>query len=138
MSDLGRIEAFFQSYIVDPRDDETVGQSARREAAKLICPSPSLNPVERLNVYRDQYLARMEEALSADYPALRHFLGEHGFWDLVTRYVETWPSRSWNLSRLSDHLPEYLEDATWLRRPGFARDMARLEQALCVVFEARP
>ncbi len=35
-----------------------------------------------------------QEALSADYPASRHFLGHHGFWNLVSQYVEWYPSKS--------------------------------------------
>ena len=42
-------------------------------------PSQTLTSAERLDIYRDMYLLRMEEALAIDYPGLKHFLGEEEF-----------------------------------------------------------
>jgi len=82
------------------------------------------------------YLLRMCDALSGDYEALQHFLGDDGFTELVRGYVEAYPSRSFSLNHLGDHLPEYLRNAPGVRNRAFCIDLARLEQAVQRVFDA--
>jgi hypothetical protein len=102
----------------------------------VILPSATLRPEERLAIYHDMYVLRMEEALESDYPALQHLLGPAGFRELVTGYVQAHPSRSYSLNFLGRHLPAYVRDAPGLRRRGFCHDLARLEQAVAEVFDA--
>ena len=70
---------------------------------------------------------RMVTGGSRDYPALAHYLGEHDFSAVVSRYVEKHPSSSYTLNRLGDSLPDFLT--------GFERDLARLELAMTQVFD---
>jgi hypothetical protein len=102
----------------------------------VILPSRTLSPLERVGVYHDMYLLRMHDCMAGDYEGLRHFLGDDAFRDLVRDYVERHPSRSYSLNRLGDHLPEFLEAATGIRRRGFSVDLARLERAVARVFDA--
>jgi hypothetical protein len=88
-----------------------------------------------VEIYQRMYLLRMEEALGVDYPALQHFLGPRGFRDLVRGYVASFPSRSYTLNRLGDHLPAFLLTASGLRHRGFCHDLARLELAMTEVFD---
>ena len=44
--------------------------------------------------------------------------GAVAFRRLVERYVQSFPSRSFSLNHLSDHLPEYIKRARWLARQG--------------------
>lgn len=105
-------------------------------AAALVKPSWSLAPAERVAIYRDMYPLRMVEALESDYPALRHHLGAELFEELVRDYVALWPSRSYTLNRLGDHLPEFL--LTWGAPEGreFRHDLARTELAITGAFDA--
>src|SRR5262245_45382723 len=116
---LDRLQRWMQSVIVHPGDiDEALGSSdARRDVppnqlAEVLLPSTTLTPAERLDVYKEMYPLRMAEALESDYPSLQHFLGDHGFAELVRGYIELHPSRSHSLNRLGDHLPDYVKDAT--------------------------
>ncbi len=133
---LNSLQTWLQTYIVDPASDDEVEAREAETASRLIRPSWSMSPIERANAYRGQYLMRMEEALAADFPALKHFMGDHDFWHFVEAYVQVHPSVGPNLSRLSDHVPEFFERCTLFKRPGFLYDMARLEQAICDVFES--
>jgi hypothetical protein len=140
---LDRLQRWMQAVIVDPRssDAAAAGTPARAELAPerirdVILPSRSLTAVERVGVYHDMYLLRMEEALAADYPGLKHLLGEDAFFALVRGYVQEYPSRHFSLNRLGDHLPAYVRRAPGLTRRGFAHDLARLELALSRVFDA--
>jgi Putative DNA-binding domain len=102
----------------------------------VILPSRTLSPAERLSIYQSMYPLRMEEALASDYGALKHFLGDAGFFELVRGYVQAFPSRSYTLNRLGDHLPDYVRTASGLPRRDFCYDLALLERAVAWVFDA--
>jgi hypothetical protein len=128
---LEELQRWMQAYIVGP------GASEESDLADgLVLPSKTLSALERLGIYRDMYLPRMEEALAIDYPALKHFLGREEFMRLVARYTDVNPSRSYTLNRLGDHLPEFLATTGDLPRKEFCVDLARLEYALTMVFDA--
>ena len=73
------------------------------EARNVVLPGRALTALERLDIYRDMYLLRMEEALGIDFPALKHFLGDDEFMKLVARYTDAHPSRSYTFNRFGDH-----------------------------------
>jgi hypothetical protein len=128
---LEQMQRWMQGYIVGPGASEETGL-----ADGLVLPSKSLSALERLDIYRDMYLPRMEEALAIDYPALKHFLGGQEFMRLVKRYVDVHPSRSYTLNRLGDHLPEFVATLGDLPKNEFCVDLARLEFALTMIFDA--
>jgi Putative DNA-binding domain len=105
-------------------------------ARTVVLPSKTLSSFERLDIYREMYLLRMEEALSTDYPGLKHFLGDAEFLRMVERYVEVYPSSSYTLNRLGDHLPEFVATMANLPKRDFCHELARLELALTGVFDA--
>lgn len=140
---LGRLQRWLQEIVVHPgtTEEAVAGRTARalvprRRVGEVVLPSSRLRPEERLAIYHDMYLLRMEEALESDYPALKHFLGDDGFRALVAGYVRAHPSRSYSLNFLGAHLPDYVRAAPGLRRRAFAHDLARLEQAVAEVFDA--
>jgi hypothetical protein len=129
-----------QAVVVHPGsiEEATASPAAAAEVAaadEVILPSKSLTPAERVDIYHGMYLLRMEEALATDYPALKHFLGDRGFYQLVRDYVQVYPSRSYTLNRLSDHMPEFLKNARGRKHQEFLVDMARLELAVTEVFD---
>lgn len=140
---LDRLQRWMQAVIVHPGSAEQALRSplaeAELEASRLgevVLPSKTLSSRERIGIYQEMYPLRMEEALAVDYPALKHFLGERAFLDLVLDYVEACPSRSYTLNRLGDHLPEFVANAPGLKRREFCVDLARLELACNEVFDA--
>jgi hypothetical protein len=140
---LDRLQRWMQAAVVHPADIETALKSptARREIARgdvdaVIRPSATLQPAQRVGIYQRMYLLRMEEALATDYPGLKHFLGDDGFFSLVRDYVQVHPSRAPNLNRLGDRLPDFVGVAPDVRRREFCHDLARLERAMSQVFDA--
>jgi hypothetical protein len=105
------------------------------DARRLILPSPSLTPEQRLDIYRDMYEGRLLEALASDYPGLLDYLGSESFHDLMRRYVRRYPSRSYTLNRLGDRLPEFIQKYGKVRRTGFVEDLATLELTQTLVFD---
>lgn len=139
---LERLQRWMQTCILNQGTAEEAIASApavaaipTEQARDVVLPSKTLAPLERLDIYRGMYLLRMEEALAIDYPALKHFLGDEAFSRLVTRFVEVFPSRSYTLNRLGDHLPEFLATYEDLPKKDFSRELARLELALTMVFD---
>lgn len=140
---LERVQRWMHAVVVHPgTTEEAVASDAARahfsaEALpELILPSARLTPVERMGIYHGMYLLRMQEALASDYPALKHFLGDERFLDLVGAYVQAHPSRSYSLNRLGDALPDFVLQAPGLPRRAFCHDLATLELAMSQVFDA--
>jgi hypothetical protein len=129
------VQIWMQRFIVDPGADRAVHRANERAARRLVRPSAALTPVDRVAIYRGMYLLRMEEALAGDFPALKRFLGDRRFMRLVAAYVKAHPSRSYTLSRLRDRLPAFVSRSSMIPRRGFAADLARLELAMCEVFD---
>jgi len=139
---LDLLQRWMQTFIVHPgTEEQALAEAASHGIAvdnvsQVVLPSRALTSVERVGIYRGMYLLRLAEALEADYPGVHHFLGDQGFTDLVREYLEAYPSRSYSLNRLGDHLPEYIRSAPGLPRRAFLLDLARLELAVTEVFDA--
>lgn len=123
-------------------DEAVESPPARKELdpakiGRVILPSKTLTPVERVGVYQGMYLLRMIEALEGDYPAVAHFLGGEEFADLVTRYVQVHPSESYSFNRFGGRFPEFVRKSTGVRKKAFVADLARLELLVTEVFDAR-
>ena len=141
--DLAGIQRWMQAVIVHPGDvDEALAApDAARELpadrlSELVRPSHSLTPEERVEIYHGMYLMRMVEALETDYPTVRHFLGEEAFEELVRDYVGRYPSRSYTLNRLGDHLPGFFLEQPQREHAAFLHDLARTELAITEAFDA--
>jgi hypothetical protein len=131
-TDLAGIQSWMQAIIVSDPDSEIPEQEAR----ELVLPSKTLSPMERVDIYRSMYLSRMVEALEIDYPGLAQYLGVEGFYNLVARFVDAYPSRSYTLNRLGDRLPDFIATLSDVKRKDFLHDLARLESASNVAFDA--
>jgi hypothetical protein len=140
---LDRIQRWMQTLILDQGSCEQAIASERAQAEipadvarGMVLPSKTLTSFERLDIYREMYLLRMEEALATDYPAVKRFLGDDEFMRLVARYVEVYPSASYTLNRLGDRFPDFIAAEEVLPKKDFCRELSRLEYALTCVFDA--
>ena len=140
---LVRTQRWMQAFILAEGEDEEAlhAEAVQAEvpaevALQMVLPSDTLTSLERVGIYRGMYLARLEEALASDYPALKHFLNEDPFFDLVAQYLDRHPSRSYTLNRLGDHFPTFVATQTDLPKHEFVCELARLELALSEVFDA--
>jgi hypothetical protein len=140
---LDKVQRWMQQVVVHPGavEEAVASEGAVAEVpvariGEVILPSPTLDPVERVGIYQRMYLLRMVEALQSDYPGLQHVLGDDAFFGLVRDYVQQHPSTSFTLNRLGDHLPAFVAQAAGVPRRGFCHDLARLEHAVTLVFDA--
>jgi hypothetical protein len=119
------------------------GRRARnaRAHARVFAPPPQGDIERRWHIYAAGYLARVVEALENDYPALRRILGSGPFRSLAARYVQRFPTRSFDIGRTGERLPEFLEGDALRAELPFLADLARFEWALAEAFvsaEAEP
>ncbi|HQQ78168.1 MAG TPA: DNA-binding domain-containing protein [Thermoanaerobaculia bacterium] len=111
------------------------GREAAERAFDFSRP-PAGGVEDRWHVYAHGYVARLAEALEADYAAVRRVLGPGPFAALAERYVRAFPPRSYDLGRAGDLLPEHLSvDPIAVALP-FLPDLARLERAVSEAFVA--
>jgi hypothetical protein len=139
---LEQLQRWMQAVIVHPGElvAATSSENAQAEVAaerlgEVILPSKTLTSADRLGIYHGMYLLRMEEAMASDYPALKHFLGDEGFFDLVRDYVQVHPSRSFSLNPLGTNFPAFVKTASGPKRPDFCHELARLEWAVAKAFD---
>ncbi len=111
---------------------------------EIINPSDKLSSEERLSIYQRAYYARLLECFSAEYPALKHFLGTDLFNAFVVDYLQYHPSRSYTLHQLGAQFPAYLartqpnqetSGATAVDWICFILELAMLERAYMEVYD---
>ncbi|QID18656.1 DUF2063 domain-containing protein [Nitrogeniibacter mangrovi] len=89
-----------------------------------------------LEVYRTAWRVRLIEALRTNYPALHRVLGDAAFAELATRYLRAHPSQRRSIRWFGHRLPEFIAaHSDTLPHPAL-RDLARMEWAVCLAFDA--
>ena len=106
-----------------------------RSASRLITPSATLSSLERIDIYRRGYHARLIECLVDDYPVLEHALGEEAFEAVCRRYIARHPSTGPSLNYFGRHMADFCRSEP-LPEPGFAADLAALEWAIVLSIHA--
>lgn len=90
----------------------------------------------RLRIYTHAYRARLAGVLRDDYPGLRALAGDEGFEALALAYVDATPSTHPNVRWYGAKLPAFLRGrAPWSARAEL-HEMAQLEWALGLAFDA--
>jgi hypothetical protein len=96
---------------------------------------PALPAEKRLSVYANAYFFRIEEVLQDDYAVLRHAVGEDRFHNLCVDYLLACPSRSQDIARVGDRLPEFLSNHVLGAECPWASELAAFLQARARVFD---
>jgi len=126
-------QEWFAAIISTPQDEPAPVDE--QSASRLIAPSATLSSLERLDIYRRGYHARLIECLVDDYPVLQHALGEETFERLCRGYIARHPSRAPSLNYFGQHMADFCGTAP-LEKPQFAADLARLEWAIVLCIHA--
>jgi hypothetical protein len=105
---------------------------------RVLTAGPRLSALDRLEIYRRAYHARLIECLADDYPALQSALGAEAFDGLCRAYIERHPSTGPNLNAFGQSMPSFCRTAeAACRESAFAADLATLEWAIVEVIHAR-
>ncbi len=114
------------------------GQAAFADAvldASAPVPPGLVNPdgvpaTKRFDVYRNNVVLSLIEALGTAFPVVKKLLGEAGFANLAQVFVRGHPPSSPMLMLYGAALPGFIEGFAPLAKLGYLPDVARLEQAL--------
>jgi len=110
----------FRSAVFDPKADVPEGliDPAGRSAGK------------RFDVYRNNVIVSLSNALAEGFPALRNLVGASNFTVLAGAYVRAHPPSAPVLMLFGAKMPEFLAAFPPVQRYPFLPDIARLECAL--------
>lgn len=137
MNPLEELEHWFQGEIVRPHEGRSKTLVERGEsAAPFVKPSRTLSAAQRVEIYADMYFERLAEILGDEYSAVRTLAGHDDFRRLARAYLREFPSRHWSLNQLGRKLPEFLGGKFRIPRKAVLHDVARLECAMSIVFDA--
>lgn len=84
----------------------------------------------RFDVYRNNVVASLAEALESGFPAVAHLVGPELFRALAVAYSRAHPPRSALMMHMGGDLPAFLGRFAPTSRLGYLPDLARLELAL--------
>jgi hypothetical protein len=104
-------------------------------AGRLVASSSTLSSLDRLEIYRRSYQARLVECLADDYPVLQETLGEETFERLCRAYIARHPSTEPSLNGFGRHMADFCRGQP-LPDPHFAADLASLEWAVVLAIHA--
>jgi len=102
-------------------------------AEKDIKAGGNLTPRQRIEIYIHGYVKRLMEVVKSDFTATISLLSPEEADCILAAYVHTHPSNYFNLERYAQGFADFL--ATRSNHP-FACEIAKLEQAIAVVFNA--
>lgn len=126
-------QEWFAAIVSTPEDEPAPVDE--RSAPRLITPSATLSSLERIDIYRQGYHARLIECLVDDYPVLQHALGEAAFETACRRYIAEHPSCAPSLNYFGRHMADFCRKQP-LPNPVFAADLATLEWAVVLGIHA--
>jgi hypothetical protein len=133
---LRATQLWFARAIMTP---ESAGDAvSEAEAAARLTAGPRLSALDRLEIYRRGYHARLIECLADDYPVLQGALGHEVFEALCRAYVAQHPSDSPSLNYYGRFMSGFLRNGAPADVPSrpFGSDLAALEWAIVEVIHA--
>ena len=133
---LRRTQRWFQGAITASCARPKRASPSSAEVDARITRSTKLTAAERLDIYAVAYFSRLHEALASDYPATVHLLGHERYHRVAGEYLTRFPSRHYSLNHLGRDFPRFLAGKTSIPRRALVRDVAKLELAMQVVFDA--
>lgn len=123
---LRALQQAFQSHVLHG-DQEIIAQISRN-----VLPSPEA----RLAIYSNGYRLRLLEALSTDFLALHTLTGDDYFEQIGHRYIEAYPSTHYSIRYFGRNLSSFLAETEPFAATPVLSEMARLEWALTLAFDA--
>lgn len=112
-------------------------QAADDVGRRVLAGPRGMTPVERLDIYREQFWLRHLANLAEDFPTLSWALGGRAaFEKLAIGYLTACPPKTWDLQRLGERVAEYVASERPWRDAPFLADAARIDWAYVLAFDA--
>lgn len=117
-AELKNRQEWFASIITTPlQSDSSIaptapsGNTIESETSRFICPSPTLEPWQRIQIYNQQYWWRLLKILQNVYPMVTRLFGYEGFNKFIAvPYLLKYPSNHWSVDHVGYRLPQWIEE----------------------------
>ena len=126
MTELAGLQERFLAYV----------QHANEDIVSDIHASSDEERLRRLSIYYNAYRIRLRGSIEVDHPTLGIYLGDDGFEQMATAYIDSHPSEQTSLRHFCDHLPEFLRHNEPFSAVGILSHLAAFERLLMDVFDA--
>lgn len=123
---LGALQQGFQSYLLGEHGDFS---------AAIAAPAKSTVPA-RLSIYAEAYHLRLRDALATDFPGLHTLVGDALFNQLSRAYLAAHPSQHFSIRYFGERLSAFLAEHPPYCESPVLSEMATLEWALGLAFDA--
>ncbi len=90
----------------------------------------------RLSIYANAYRLRLLEALTTDFPGLHTLAGDELFEQMGRDYIAAYPSTHFSIRYFGQHFSRFLADTIPYAESPMLTEMATLEWALTLAFDA--
>ena len=131
---LNDLQRWFLEQVTGPHRTANAAAASfpapERAIEQVIRPSKTLTAEQRMRIYTEQYMLRLQGICRDRHPALAELLGTDEFEALVTDYLSRFPPYGYTLNNLCHTVPYYLE--RYCERPDqdLLLEVSRLEQAI--------
>jgi len=98
--------------------------------------SPTLSVEQGLQIYHHAYRARLLEVLREDFAAVHYWLGDVQFEQLVSAYLKANPSRHYSLRWFGERFADFIGQHLQGGQTAALVELARLEWAFTLAFDA--
>lgn len=106
--------------------------------AATLLGGPTLDVDTGLAIYHNAYVSRLQEVLRHDFSAIWYWLGDDEFALLTDAYVRRYPSAHYSLRWLGERFPAFLVEHLVAEQSAPLAELARLEWAFTLAFDAPP
>jgi hypothetical protein len=106
------------------------------QLADSIVTQGRVNTLTRIDIYRNAYCQRLKESIDVDHEILGNYLGDDLFEQMVTGYIEAYPSQQTSLRYFSEQLPVFLANTPPFSDYPVLTELARFERYLLTAFDA--
>lgn len=121
---LEQLQSEFKDYLYSGANEAKLASS--------VASANNIDSILRLDIYRNAYYIRLQEALAHDFPILLAVMGDEAFGREMAAYLQTYPSTAPSLRYLGQHLSQWFYQHN---KSGLA-DLVKLEWAVLKAFDA--
>ena len=108
----------------------------RDNAAESLVGESAFEPAQRLQLYRNNLVIGLTEALAAVYPVVQRLVGEDFFRVTCREFIPEYPPRQAALHEFGEAFPEYIRSYKPASSLPYIADVAELEWALHEAYHA--
>lgn len=91
---------------------------------------------KRFNVYRNNVVVSLIEALKAAYPSIASMMGDENFQRIARFYVSAHPPRTAMMQTFGGEFPDFVKNLPPLKNSPFLKDLALAEKAWLAAYHA--